>query len=138
MRLDSHYIRSQRQRNDFDATLIAGLANALDCDPAVLRDRTDFAVDTDGGTLRGTLYLCNHIDSEWNGGRGFWSPGWVHFRFDDVNAAKEVVAFGNLNPYSAKWNFMFSGKGGHLTLAADVGYMVHAIKHIQPRNFRLI
>lgn len=139
--LDSHYMRSPKAASSLDRLVIAGLIAALgvtDANAALLfEDRMNFAFDTDAGTVRGTLYLCDHIEGR--GVRGFYSPGWVHFRFDDTDAAKAMLphAFDDrLNGYSGKWNFMFSGVA-HSQVPA-VAHMTRELDALNPRDFRII
>ncbi len=142
MTLDQHYIRTEKKAQEFDAVIMAGLISAFGIIwpelAANVAKGMDFVVTTDAGLLRGHFIPSNHLDGPWNGGKGCYSPGWVHLRFDDVAQAKATVGYGSLNPYSGKWNFMFSNRGGVEALAADVGYMVHAIKALNPRLFTTI
>lgn len=145
MTLDRHYISTEKKALAFDAIIVAGLINAFDIKwpelAANVAAGKDFVVTTDAGLLRGHFIKSDHLDGPWNGGKGCYSPGWVHFRFDDVEAAKRLLPHAHddrLNGYNGKWNFMFSNRGGELELAAAVGYMVHAIKALNPRLFTTI
>lgn len=145
MTLDSHYIRTEKKALAFNALIVAGLISAFDIKWPELAENVakgmDFVATTDAGILRGKFIPCDHLEGHWNGGKGCYSPGWVHIRFDDTDAAKRVLPHTHadrLNGYSGKWNFMFSNKGGELVLAADVGNMVREIKAINPRLFTTI
>lgn len=44
---------------------------------------------------------------------------WIACRFDDVEAAKKVARTGILNPFSGKYNFMYSADNDPLACVAD-------------------
>jgi len=71
---------------DFPAVVAAGL-RLLGARPA---QSYDWEIDTVAGALRVTPY-----------------PNWIACRFDDVEAARQRVHFGTLNPWSGKWNWHF-------------------------------
>lgn len=138
MSLDPHYMRSRRAAEALDRLVVTGLILGFGLtDPATaakLTNRATFSMETDAGTLRGTFYASDFLDGRFARG-GYWSPAWVHFRFDDVERAKrsEAMRQGRLNPYSGKWNFMFSGVPD--SQAVDVEYMADSIRRLNPRNF---
>ena len=75
-----------RKKFDFPAAVAASLRR-LGARPAKCYD---LELDTVAGTLRVTPY-----------------QNWIACRFDDVEAAKQRVGFGALNPWSGKWNWHF-------------------------------
>ena len=126
------YLKSAKAAREFDLAVITALATLFGVSPSLFGDRTEFAFITDAGTLRGGLYLCSKLD-----GMRKWSPVWLHFRFDDVEAAKRVVCSPRLNPYSGKWNFHLSGDR-EAVQDVDIVGMVNEIRALNPTNFRFI
>ena len=71
---------------DFSAVVAAGL-RLLGARPA---QSDDWELDTVASILRVTPY-----------------QNWIAYRFDDVEAARQHVRFGTLNPWSGKWTWHF-------------------------------
>lgn len=126
-----YYITSKAAR-ELDATIKAALIVAFGftspADADALSHRVRFEIETDAGRLEGALYYCEPL----NVANRKFSPGWVHFRFDDPAVADALIRGGSLNTYSGKWNFHFgTDPAGNVDFAAR---MVECIKHLNPRN----
>jgi hypothetical protein len=127
---DNNYITTATEATRFNKQLSAALAGALGLPKSAVVARESFQVDTDAGILRGCLCQGSRFK------RGVYSPAWVHFRFDDVDAAKRLLPHAwhdRLNGYSGKWNFDFFAPNaeGRAYLLED---MLRNIKGLNPRN----
>lgn len=83
-----------------------------------------FYVDTDAGTMRGSVVAGVPVTAR------RWSHGFVAFRFLEPSRA-EALTHG-VNPWSGKWNFHLQG----CPVAAQ--FMAQRIRELNPREFRLI
>lgn len=90
--------------------------------------RPDILLDTTAGTMRFGI-LPPNLRPRQN------SLGWVYCQFTDVEAAKRILPThntgGRLNPYSGKWNYMFSTDDRW-----QVNAFVHSLEMVQARNPR--
>ena len=93
-----------RKKFDFQAAVAASLRHL----GARSAQRYDWELDTVVGTLRVTPY-----------------DNWIACCFDDVEAAKQRVRFGTLNPWSGKWNWHFERPD-----ANDVNFFAEQIERL--------
>ena len=93
-----------REKFDFPVVVAANLRR-LGARPAKCYD---WEIETIAGAMRVTPY-----------------DTWVACRFDDVDAAKQRVRFGTLNPWSGKWNWHFDRPG-----ANDAGFFNEQIERL--------
>jgi hypothetical protein len=132
----THYLTTGVARRT-DATIIAGLiAGCGVTDPDVaklLTDRAEFIVDTDAGVLMGHVFLSEETHST-----RYRSPGWLAFRFNSTAQAKACPAVSQqrLNPYSGKYNFMFTAD--ETTHTEEVEEMAAALKRLNARNLYVV
>lgn len=95
-----------------------------------IREGKIFEVETDAGLLYGSLMEPVEVS------RSRYLPTWVHFRFDDIAHAKDVIPsaeYDRLNVNSGKWNWILP----HEDYAPTLKRMFDALVALNPRNFKI-
>ena len=119
---------------EWDSQIAAALIVALNLttgeEAAAINEGRGFRFMTDAGIVEGHII---HGHPEFKTNR--YLPGWVHFCFADPMRANScsVLSIGNrLNPYSGKWNWMFTGE------TRELESMIYSLQCINPRGVEIL